>query len=171
MESSFSQSVTTAIAAMKSSFKLIGVNTERPPGSRGRLRNFTLQTLAAFANSLFPNGPLTSVTVANTGTPDGVANITGQVTDESGNAVAGRFLVRVYLSATSGGAATDLGTLTAKTNTVLIKEDTDDAFASIMTHTDGSWGLSLDTATNGNVFAHAAVTGKIAIGNAAITGN
>jgi len=130
-------------------------------------------TTAKLANAVADQITVTTVAVANTGTPDGVANVTGQVKDAQGNALSGRFVVTVWF-ATSGAwaAPADLGTLTAKTNSVILKEDTDDAFARVLTHSDGSWGLELDTASDGTVHAHATVGGApAATANAAITGN
>lgn len=171
MESSFSESVTTAIAAMKSSFKLIGVNTERPPGSRGRLRNFTLQTLGAFINSLFPNGVLTTVVVENTETPDGVAHITGQVTDESGNALSGRYIVEFYVAESLAGALSDEGTASAAAGTVLLSTGTDAGRVKVMTDDDGTWGVNLDLVADDEIFVHASVHGKVTTDSASITGN
>lgn len=128
-------------------------------------------TGAKLANAISDLIRTTTCAVANTGTPDGVAHITGQVKDSEGNALTGRHLVQVFLSATSYGAATDLGTLTALTNSILIKEITDDAIGHVVTHTDGSWGLELDTANDGDVYAHAVVLGLHVVANAAITGN
>jgi hypothetical protein len=128
-------------------------------------------TAAKLADAVADLIRTTTVAVANTGTPDGVAHITGQVKDAQGNALAGRHLVQVFLSATSYGNPTDLGTLTALANSVLIKEVTDDAIGLVVTHTDGSWGLELDLAADGNVYAHAVVLGLHVVANAAITGN
>lgn len=130
-------------------------------------------TTAKLANAVADQITVTTVAVANTGTPDGVANVTGQVKDAQGNALTGRFVVTVWFATSAAWAApADLGTLTIKTNTVIIKEDTDDAYAHILTHSDGSWGLNLDTASDGTVHAHATVGGApAATANAAITGN
>lgn len=130
-------------------------------------------TTAKLADAVADQITVTTVAVANTGSPDGVANVTGQVKDAQGNALTGRFVVTVWF-ATSGAwaAPADLGTLTAKTNSTILKEDTDDAFARVLTHSDGSWGLNLDTASDGTVHVHATVGGApAATANAAITGN
>lgn len=113
----------------------------------------------------------TTVAIANTGTPNGVAHVTGQVKDALGNALAGRFLVLVFLGSAAYGAATDLGTATALTNSTILKVDTTDALLRVLTHSDGSWGVELDTASDGTVHVQAAVTGQFATANAAITGN
>lgn len=128
--------------------------------------------VAALANAVADQIISTSVAVANTGTPDGVAHVTGQVKDAQGNALSGRFVITAWF-ATSGAwaAPADLGTLTALTNSTLLKEDTDDAFARVLTHSDGSWGLELDTASDGTVHVHALVSGPAVTANAAITGN
>ncbi|WP_395735230.1 hypothetical protein, partial [Prosthecobacter sp.] len=129
-------------------------------------------TAAKLADAVADKIASTTVAVANTGTPDGVAHVTGQVQDAQGNSLAGRFIITLWL-ATSGAwaAPADLGTLTAKTNSLLLKEDTDDAFARILTHSDGSWGADLDTVTDGTIHAHAVVSGLAVTANAAITGN
>ena len=112
----------------------------------------------------------TTVAVANTGTPDGKANITGQVTDANGKSVAGRHLIALFIDNAAYGDPEDLGTLAAKANSRLLKELTDDALAYVLTHSDGSWGVELTLAANGTVHAHAAVAGTFATANAAITG-
>lgn len=130
-------------------------------------------TTAKLANAVADQISVTTVAIANTGTPDGVAHVTGQVKDAQGNALTGRFVITIWF-ATSGAwaAPADLGTLTALTNSTILKEDTDDAFARILTHSDGSWGAELDTANDGTVHVHATVGGAAAVtANAAITGN
>jgi len=128
-------------------------------------------TAAKLANAVADAIYSTTVAVANTGTPDGVAHITGQVKDVQGNALSGRFLVRVFLDDAAYTAVEDLGTATAAANSLILKELTDDAYIDVLTHSDGSWGIDLDTASNGTVHAHAAVVGQFATANAAITGN
>jgi hypothetical protein len=110
------------------------------------------------------------VTVANSGVPDGVATVTIQARDGQGNALAARCLVRVWFDDGAYGAPTDLGTLAATTGTIL-KEDTDDALATVVTDANGVAVLTLDTAADGTVHAMAAIVGLVATGNAAITGN
>ena len=130
-------------------------------------------TTAKLADAVADQITVTTVAVANTGSPDGVAHVTGQVKDAQGNALTGRFIITLWF-ATSGAwaAPADLGTLTALTNSTVLKEDTDDAFARILTHSDGSWGAELDTASDGTVHVHATVGGAAAVtANAAITGN
>lgn len=114
--------------------------------------------------------PSVSVTVANAGTPNGNAIVTLQAKDASGRALAGRCLLRVWLAATAHAAPADLGTLTATTGT-LLKEDTDDALATVATDATGLAVLSLDLVADGNVHAMAAIVGMVGTGNAAITGN
>jgi hypothetical protein len=113
----------------------------------------------------------TTVAIANTATPDGKANVTGAVKDAQGNALAGRFLVAVYFDDAAYGAPSDLGALTAKTNSALLAEVVDDAVALVLTHSDGTWGVELDTAADGTVHVHAAVLAAFATANVAITGN
>jgi hypothetical protein len=114
--------------------------------------------------------PAPSVVVTNAGPPDGNATITIQALDALGNNLTRRCLLRVWLSATAYGAPTDLGTLTATTG-ILLKEDTDDALATVATDATGKAVLVLDTAADGNVHAMASIVGVLATGNAAITGN
>jgi hypothetical protein len=115
--------------------------------------------------------PYTTLAIANTGTPDGVAHVTGQVKDAEGNSLSGRFLVSVFLGSAAYGDPVDLGTATALTNSRILKADTADALLRVLTHSDGSWGVELDTAVDGTVHAHAAVSGTFATANVAITGN
>lgn len=111
-----------------------------------------------------------SVTVANSGVPDGNATITIQARDGQGNALAARCLVRVWLAATAYAVPADLGTLTATTG-ALLKEDTDDALATVVTDANGVAVLVLDTVSNGALHAMAAIVGLVGTANAAITGN
>jgi hypothetical protein len=134
--------------------------------SSARVNALMLEVEACLAKILS-----TTVVVANTGTPDGVAHVTGQVSDALGNALAGRFLVRVFFDDAAYGDPADLGTATAATNSRLLKEHTDDAYVDVLTHSDGTWGVNLDTTSNGTVHAHAAVMGAFATHSAAITGN
>lgn len=115
--------------------------------------------------------PYTTVAIANTGTPDGVAHVTGQVKDAEGNSLSGRFLITVVLGSAANGAPVDLGTATAKTNSTILKADTSDALLRVLSHSDGSWGVDLDTAVDGTVHVNACVSGTFATANAAITGN
>lgn len=111
-----------------------------------------------------------SVAVANAGTPNGNATITIQAKDGLGNNLAQRCLVKVFLSATTYGDPTDLGTLTASTGK-LLKEDTDDALATVLTDATGLAVLVLDTGSNTAVHAMATVCGIFGTGSASITGN
>ena len=113
----------------------------------------------------------TTCAVANTGSPDGVAHVTGQVKDAQGNALAGRHLVHVWFSATSYGAATDVGAATALANSAIITVVATDATLTVLTHTDGSWGVEYDLTVDGNLYAHATVLGLPVVNHAAITGN
>lgn len=115
--------------------------------------------------------PSTTVAIANTGTPDGVAHVTGQVKDAAGNNLAGRFLVTVYIGSAAYGAPVDLGTATALANSTILKADTADALLRVLTHSDGSWGVELDLVADGTTHAHAAVSGTFATANVAVTGN
>lgn len=115
----------------------------------------------------------TTVAVANTGTPDGVAHVTGQVKDAQGNALAGRFAVCVYLSNAAYGAPNAQGgTSAALANSRILVADTANCLLQVLTHSDGSWGVEFTSAAGAEtVHAHAAVTGVFATANAAITGN
>lgn len=115
--------------------------------------------------------PYTTVAIANTGTPDGVAHVTGQVKDAEGNSLSGRFLVKVVLGSAANGAPVDLGTATAKTNSTVLKAHTADAYLDVLTHSDGSWGVDLDTTVDGTVHVNACVAGTFATANVAVTGN
>lgn len=92
-----------------------------------------------------------------------VATVTGQVTDGSGNALAGTFAVGIYFGEGSlDGTPADLGTLAANTGTKLLKEDTDDALAHIQTKSDGTWSVALTKSADGTLHAAAWVIGKMA---------
>ena len=111
-----------------------------------------------------------SVAVANQVAPNGTATVTIQAKDGQGNNLAARCKIEAWFSATSFGAPTDLGTLTATTGAI-IKVDTTDAAIHAVTDATGLLVLSYDLVADGNLFAHANVTGVIGVGNAAITGN
>ena len=115
----------------------------------------------------------TSVAIANTGTPDGVAHVTGQVKDAQGNALTGRFEVCVFLAATAYGApSAQSGTSAALANSRILVADTANCLLQVLTHSDGSWGVEFTSAAGAEtVHAHAAVRGQFATANAAITGN
>jgi hypothetical protein len=127
-------------------------------------------TPAKLADSLADVLPALSVTVANAGTPNGTATVTIQAKDAQGNNLAARVKVEAWFSATSYGAPTDLGTLTATTGTIL-KAHTTDALIEAVTDATGLLVLSYDLTADGNLFCMATATGLCAAGNAAITGN
>jgi hypothetical protein len=139
-----------------------GVTYEAFPGGWATVVLEVLATQSSFAAP--------SVAVANAGTPNGNALVTIQAKDGLGNNLAARCLVRVFFAATAYGAPADLGTLTATTGTIL-KEDTDDALATVLTDATGLAVLQLDTASDGTVHAMACVAGIFATSSAAITGN
>ena len=130
-------------------------------------------TLAKLADPVADQIFTTSIAVANTGTPDGVAHVTGQVKDAQGNALAGRFHLSVFLgSAAFGAPNAQGGTAAAAANTRILVADTANCLFQVLTHSDGTWGVDFTSAAgNETVHAHAAVTGVFATANAAITGN
>lgn len=105
-----------------------------------------------------------SVAVANAGTPDGDAYVTIQ------SSVRARQVLRVWFAATAYAAPADLGTLTATTG-VILKEDTDDALATVVTDATGLAVLNLDLASDGTVHCMAERNGLCATDSEAITGN
>lgn len=127
-------------------------------------------TAAKLADAVADKIVTCSVAVANTGTPDGVAHVTLQAKDAQGNSLAASVVLRVWFAATALAAPADLGTLTAATGT-LLKEDTDDALATVLTDAAGLAVLALDLATDGTVHAMAEVQGVVVTSSAAITGN
>lgn len=128
-------------------------------------------TAAKLADAVADLIRTTTCAVANTGTPDGVGHVTGQVKDAQGNALAGRHLVQLFFSATSYGDPTDVGAVTALANSKVINVGTTDAVITLLTHTDGSWGAEYNLTVDGNLYAHATVLGLPVVANAAITGN
>lgn len=114
-----------------------------------------------------PGGTLTLdktflTTIAATAT-GAVATVTGQVTDGSGNALAGHFVIGAYIGeAANDGTPADLGTLAAGTGSKLMKEITDDALAMILTKSDGSWSFTLTNASDDTDHFSAWVMGKVA---------
>ncbi len=114
--------------------------------------------------STLPEAAGLEVTVENAETPDGDAYVTIQ------SSIAARQVLRVWFAATAFAAPADLGTLTATTGE-LLKEDTDDALATVLTDANGLAVLNLDLGTDGTVHAHAERNGIVATGSEAITGN
>ena len=112
------------------------------------------------------------VTVANTGTPDGVAHVTVQAKNAAGENIAAHVPVEVFVSATSYGAPTDLGTLnqTLVAGT-LIKVDTTDAAFNAVTDANGLLSFTYARTPNGDLYAMAQLAGISAVGHASITGN
>jgi hypothetical protein len=105
-----------------------------------------------------------TVAVANGDPVNGNATITIQ------SELAARQVVRAWFSATAYGAPTDLGTLTATTG-IILKEDTDDALATIATDANGTAVLNLDCSANSTVHAMVERNGVCATDSEAITGN
>ncbi len=128
---------------------------------------------AALADAVADQIFVTTVAIANTGSPDGVAHITGQVKDAQGTALAGRFMLHVFLAATAYGApSAQSGTSAALTNSRILVADTANCLLQVLTHSDGSWGVEFSSAAGAEtVHAHASVAGVFATANAAITGN
>lgn len=130
----------------------------------------TLQANVTALETGMANTSAVAVTVANTGTPDGVAHVALQVKDYEGESKAGRHVLKVWFAATAFAAPADLGTLTATTG-VLLKEDTDDALATVVTDANGAAVLALDLAVDGTVHCMAIVIGPCGTDSEAITGN
>lgn len=130
----------------------------------------TLQANVTALESGMANTGTVAVVVTNTGTPNGVANVALQVKDYLGESKAGRHVLRVWFAATAYAAPADLGTLTATTGT-LLKEDTDDALATVVTDANGAAVLALDLASDGTVHCMAIVSGPCGTDSEAITGN
>lgn len=130
-------------------------------------------TTAKLADAVADQIFATTVAIANTGSPDGVAHITGQVKDAQGNPLTGRFLVKLYTSATSYGApSAQSGAAAAITNSRILSSDTANCALNVLTHSDGSWGVDVTTAAgNETIYAYASVAGSFAIANVAVTGN
>ncbi|MEA3210978.1 MAG: hypothetical protein QOE70_4035 [Chthoniobacter sp.] len=110
--------------------------------------------------------PTVSVAVVDTGVAH-TATITVQLKDAQGNNLAARSTITVFLSATSFGDPTDLGTVTATTGKVL-KADTADALLTCVTDAAGVLVLSAVLTGAGNLFAHATAGGLVVVGNVAV---
>jgi hypothetical protein len=71
-----------------------------------------------------------------------VMTTTGQVTDASGNALSGYFIVGLcYSEAANTAIPYDFGNPAAKANSVILTEHVADAYIEVRTHSDGSWGV------------------------------
>ena len=98
---------------------------------------------------------------------DGTADISIQVADFGGNAVAGKYVVRVWTSTTDGGAPSDQGTLTLVTG-VELAETLEDADYDYLTDEDGLIELTLD-ADDDTYYCMAAINGAAYSGEVTIT--
>jgi hypothetical protein len=97
---------------------------------------------------------------------DPVLAVTGQVQDAAGNDLAGRFVVGVFFGeAANNGTPFDFGDLAAISGTVIIKEHTTDAYCTVYTAADGSWGLNLTLSASDTVHSNAWVQGQVAVDN------
>jgi hypothetical protein len=103
-------------------------------------------------------------------TADGaVMTTTGQVTDGSGNALAGYFVVGVcYSEAANTGIPYDFGNPAATSGTVIIKEHTADALLEVLTKSDGTWGLENTFTADDTGHVAAWVIGKTAASTVAV---
>jgi hypothetical protein len=126
---------------------------------------------AALADAVADAVITTTIAAANTGTPNGVAHVTGQVKDAQGNALAGTFLVTVTSATSAGGAPSDRGDVAAAANSLIVVELVPDALIVVRTHTDGSWGLDFDTTANETVHFQASLGGKTVATSLAVLGN
>ncbi len=127
--------------------------------------------LVSFFAPNFPNvsGTAASITVdAANGTGSSV--ITGQVKNAAGANLTGTFVFRVWFSTAALGAPNDFGTLTAtNANTVILKEDTDDALVhGVRTHTDGTYSLTM-TGAAATIHVNVEINGLVATDSAVIS--
>lgn len=122
-------------------------------------------TTAKLATAVAQKIPTVAVSIADAGSH--VATVTIQAKDAQGNNLAARVGVRVFFSATSFGAPTDLGAVVASTGAVL-KADTTDALLTCVTDATGLLVLSYTLTGAGNIYAHAEAGGLYVVGNAAI---
>lgn len=98
-----------------------------------------------------------------------VLTVSGQVTDAAGNPLAGRFLVKVWFGeAANDGIPYDFGELAAGANSKIIKEHTADAYADVLTHTDGSWSVALTVGSDDTVHYSALALGRVAVDSDAV---
>jgi hypothetical protein len=130
-------------------------------------------TTAKLADAVADQVITSSIAIANTGTPDGVAHITGQVKDAQGNALSGTFLIRVTTSASSYGApSAQSGTAAAISGSRVLNSYTANCDLGVLTKSDGSWGIDVTTAAGTEtIYTWVSIGGKTAIANATITGN
>lgn len=98
-----------------------------------------------------------------------VMTTTGQVTDASGNALSGYFMVGFYYSeAANTGIPYDFGDIAAGSGTVIVKEHTTDAFGVLMTKSDGSWSIANTFSADDTGHIAAFVSGKCAASTVAV---
>jgi hypothetical protein len=107
----------------------------------------------------------TAISTTCSGSAAGAAlTVTGQVTDQTGQALSGRFVVGVFFGeAANDGTPYDFGDLAADTGSVIIKEQTTDAYAEVLTAADGSWGVVLTASGDDTVHSNAFVVGAVSV--------
>lgn len=110
------------------------------------------------------------LSITGTDNEDGTGSFAVQVKKWNGDNPTDAYLLRVWFDDASLGAPTDLGTLTVDTGT-LVKEETDDAVATVATDATGLAEITLDLTTDDTVYLHAAIIGKLTIAELAISGN
>lgn len=113
-----------------------------------------------------------TVTVANSDPPDGIAHVTVQAKNAAAENIAAPVPVEVFLSETSYGAPTALGTLNQTLVAgILVKVDTADAVFRAITDATGLLSFTYARTADGDLYAMADIGGISAVGHAAITGN
>ena len=101
---------------------------------------------------------------------DGAAlTISGQVTDAAGHALAGRFIVGLFVGeAANDGTPHDFGDVAAGVGSAIIKEHTADAYLEILTSADGTWSVTYTVAGDDTVHGNAWVAGRVAVASAVV---
>lgn len=109
------------------------------------------------------------VTVANTATPDGVANVTVQLVDGYGVDVTSENMIETWWSVVSEyGAPADIGDETISTGTE-IQEILNHAHYKIMSDATGLIEFSIDMDTPAEIWVMVSIDGRVFTGTATIT--
>ena len=134
----------------------------------GKYINKTEETLEILLAALAAKAYSTTV-VGATAVAD--LTVTGQVVDVEGNAVAGRFVVKVFFGeSANNGIPYDFGDLVADTGSVIVRENVADAYCEVLTAADGTWGVVLTLGGADTVHTNAYLVGPVVVASTAVAG-
>lgn len=153
------------IFAALSAMTAANANTLVRAGNADALHVHAAAGLAAALQDAIP-----SLALAGTDDADGTGTMEIQVKDAAGNALAQRFLLRVWIADaeySEPDAQTDFSVMYGE----MLREIEADADYEVITDASGAVTMDIDTAADKTVYVMAEIDGRIYTGSAAITGN